>query len=206
MNKLLLFALALTAVSCAKNHWAVLVAGSNGYWNYRHQSDVFHAYHVLIDHGMDPDHIIVMAYDDIANDSDNPIPGKVFNWPDGTDVYQGVKIDYKGDDVTPENFMKIMTGDEEGMRGIGSGKVLKSDENSNVFTFFSDHGGVGVICFPYDDLYVEDFEDTLNTMYDKNMFKKFVFYLEACESGSMFVDFPDLDKKRIDINYIEGLL
>lgn len=27
-------------------HWAVLVAGSNGWGNYRHQADVFHAYQV----------------------------------------------------------------------------------------------------------------------------------------------------------------
>lgn len=27
-------------------HFAVLVAGSNGYWNYRHQADICHAYQV----------------------------------------------------------------------------------------------------------------------------------------------------------------
>ena len=27
-------------------HWAVLVAGSSGWGNYRHQADVFHAYQV----------------------------------------------------------------------------------------------------------------------------------------------------------------
>lgn len=29
-----------------KAHWAVLVAGSNGWGNYRHQADVYHAYQV----------------------------------------------------------------------------------------------------------------------------------------------------------------
>lgn len=29
------------------NHWAVLVAGSKGYFNYRHHADVCHAYHLL---------------------------------------------------------------------------------------------------------------------------------------------------------------
>lgn len=28
-------------------HWAVLVAGSQGWGNYRHQADALHAYHVL---------------------------------------------------------------------------------------------------------------------------------------------------------------
>ena len=28
-------------------------------------------------------------------------------------------------DVTPENFLKVLQGDEEAMKGIGSGKVIK---------------------------------------------------------------------------------
>ena len=30
------------------DHWAVLVAGSKGFYNYRHQSDVCHAYHLMV--------------------------------------------------------------------------------------------------------------------------------------------------------------
>ena len=33
------------------DHWAVLVAGSNGYFNYRHHADVCHAYHLLRSQG-----------------------------------------------------------------------------------------------------------------------------------------------------------
>jgi glycosylphosphatidylinositol transamidase (GPIT) subunit GPI8 len=47
----------------------------------RHQADVFHAYQVLVSGGYRPDHIVVMAYDDIANNPENPMPGKVFNRP-----------------------------------------------------------------------------------------------------------------------------
>merc|ERR1712232_307938 len=111
-----------TAASGA--HWAVLVAGSNSYSNYRHQADVCHAYQVVKSHGIPEDHIIVMAYDDIANNSRNPFPGQIFNKPSasgvaGTDVYAGCKIDYSGKDVTPENFQKVLT-------GTASGKSLQS--------------------------------------------------------------------------------
>jgi legumain len=37
--------------SCA--NWAVLVAGSNTWYNYRHQADVFHAYKMLLAKGFD---------------------------------------------------------------------------------------------------------------------------------------------------------
>lgn len=53
--------------SSSAAHWAVLVAGSNGWFNYRHQADVCHAYQILHNHGIPDTNIIVMMYDDIAN-------------------------------------------------------------------------------------------------------------------------------------------
>jgi len=179
MNKLLFLTL-LTITTC--KNWAVLVAGSNGYGNYRHQSDVFHAYHILRNHGMPAEQIITFAYDDIANNRRNPFPGKVFNKPDGPDVYEGVVIDYKGANVTPEKFVAVLTGDET----VAGGKVLKSTSEDNVFVYFSDHGGVGLIAFPSSYLYADKLNAALLKMHENKMYKKLVFYLEACESGSMF--------------------
>ena len=50
----------------------VLVAGSNGYYNYRHQADVCHSYQVVHKHGIPDERIIVMMYDDIAMNKENP--------------------------------------------------------------------------------------------------------------------------------------
>jgi legumain len=173
-----------------ENHWAVLVAGSYGFWNYRHQSDIFHSYHLLIQNGVPKENIIVLAYDDIANDSENPIPGKIFNKPDpngnGVNVYEGVQIDYKGDDVSPQNFLAILEGDESKVQGKGTGRVLKSTENDNVFVYFSDHGATGLVAFPVGELYADQLITSLKKMHEKKAYKKLVFYLEACESGSMF--------------------
>ena len=130
--------------SASEYHSAVLVAGSNGYWNYRHQADIAHAYQILINNGMPAENIITFMYDDIAQNSSNPFPGQLFNHPDGEDVYNGVKIDYRGKDVTPEKFMAVMTGDAE----TAGGPVLKTDRSSRVFVNFSDHGGPGLIAFP----------------------------------------------------------
>ena len=52
-----------------------------------------------------------MAFDDIANSHKNPIAGKLFNKPNGEDVYGGCKIDYRGIDVIPSNFLAILEGD-----------------------------------------------------------------------------------------------
>jgi legumain len=140
----------LSLAYCA--NWAVLVAGSDGFYNYRHQSDVFHAYQSLIKKGMSKDNIIVLAYDDIAKDKSNPFPGKIFNKPTykdaGVDVYEGVKIDYTGASVTPKVFMDVLTGNKTAVAGKGTGRVLESTSADNVFIFFSDHGATGLIAFP----------------------------------------------------------
>lgn len=93
-----------------------------------------------------------MAYDDIANNYWNPFPGQLFNGNEGIDVYKGCKIDYKGDDVTPENFLAVLKGD---YTATGMKKVLGSDENSKVFVNFVDHGAPGLVGFPWDDLYAD---------------------------------------------------
>ena len=166
------------------DHWAVLVAGSNGFWNYRHQSDICHAYHIMLNNGIPEENIIVFAYDDIAQNTQNPIKGQIFNQPNGKDVYAGCKIDYKGADVNPTKFLQVITGQ-------GEGKVLKSDSKSKVFINFSDHGAPGLIAFPSKYLYAKDFDNALRTMKSQNMFDKLTVYIEACESGSMFENILD---------------
>lgn len=171
--------LALTMADQKSDHWAVIVAGSNGFWNYRHQADVCHAYQIMKNNGIPEDQIILFSYDDVASASQNPFPGQLFNKPDGEDVYAGCNIDYRGKDVTPEKFMSVL-------KGEGEGKVLKSDSNSKVFINFADHGAPGLIAFPTERLYAKDFHETLLAMHEKELYGEMTIYIEACESGSMF--------------------
>lgn len=166
--------------------WAVIVAGSKSFGNYRHQADACHAYHVVHDFGIPDNRVIMMFYDDIADYSKNPYPGKIFNKPTesgtpGVDVYKGCKKDYTGSQVTPTNFVKVLTGDSS-----APGPVLKSTSEDNVFINFIDHGGTGIIAFPSGTMSSKMLNDALKKMYTQKMYKKLVFYLEACESGSMF--------------------
>jgi len=67
--------IASVSATDTSDHWAVIVAGSMGYSNYRHQADTCHAYQVLKKNGIPEDQIIHLAYDDVANNSANPFPG-----------------------------------------------------------------------------------------------------------------------------------
>uniref|UniRef100_A0AAQ5XPM2 legumain n=1 Tax=Amphiprion ocellaris TaxID=80972 RepID=A0AAQ5XPM2_AMPOC len=174
-------------------HWVLIVAGSNGWYNYRHQADACHAYQIVHKNGIPDEQIVVMMYDDLAQNEANPTPGVVINRPNGSDVYAGVPKDYTGDDVTPENFLAVLKGDSSQVKG-GSGKVLKSGPNDFVFVYFTDHGAPGILAFPNDDLQVKDLQDAITYMHENRKYKKMVFYVEACESGSMMNHLPaDID-------------
>ena len=167
-------------------HWALVVAGSNGWYNYRHQADACHAYQILKKHGIPDERIVVMMYDDIAYNEENPTPGIIINHPNGSDVYHGVPKDYTKETVTPQNFLNILSGDEEAMRGIGSGKVIKSGPNDHIFVNFADHGAPGLVAFPDGELHARQLMQTIQEMHSSNKYNQMVFYIEACESGSMF--------------------
>lgn len=169
------------------DHWAIIVAGSSGYGNYRHQADACHAYQVAIKNGIPADQIINIQEDDIASSRSNPFPGKIFNKPTekgtpGVDVYAGCNIDYKGRKATSETLLKVMQGDAS----VG-GKVLKSDANSKIFWYFADHGAPGLVAMPHGRyLYADELHKAVQYMHKNKMFKEMVMYMEACESGSMF--------------------
>ena len=176
----------VSAVAAAEKY-AVIAAGSSGFMNYRHQADACHAYQLMLQSGVPADNIILMMQDDVANSSENPFPGQLFNKPgeNPPDVYKGCKVDYSGDIVTGKLFMDVLTGNTEGAKG----KVLKSGASDTVFVNFVDHGGPGIVAFPNGPvLTVKELSQTLKTMQSKQMFKQMVFYMEACESGSMFPD------------------
>ncbi|CAH8458138.1 unnamed protein product [Heterobilharzia americana] len=165
--------------------WAVLVSGSNGWSNYRHQSDVCHAYHLLRDKGIPESQIITFIYDDIAYNPRNPYPGKLFNDYTHTDYYEGVKIDYSGESITVERFIQVLLGNNE-LASAGY-KVLKSGSEDNVFLYLVDHGAPGIFNFPNTESLTDiQLNETLTKMYNNGRYNKLLLYMGACFSGSMF--------------------
>ncbi|TMW65096.1 hypothetical protein Poli38472_009263 [Pythium oligandrum] len=172
-------------------HWAVIVVGSKGYDNYRHQADACHAYHVVRRHGIPAENVVLMMYDDVAAAKENPFPGKLFNKPTNNvtkeaalEVYEGCHVDYRGDDVTPQMFMNVLLGDAKATKGK---KVLESGPNDRVFVNFVDHGARGFLVFPAGQMLTSsELTGTLEKMYAAKKYKELVFYVEACHSGSMF--------------------
>jgi legumain len=166
--------------------WAVLVAGSQGFNNYRHQADICHSYQILKKGGLKDENIIIFMYDDIAHNDANPRPGVIINEPNGSDVYNGIPKDYIGEHCNVENFYAVLLGNKSAVTG-GSGKVLSSGPDDHIFIYYTDHGAPGIVTMPVgDDVYAKDLITVLKKKSKAKTYKSLVFYLEACESGSMF--------------------
>jgi len=166
--------------------WAVLVAGSNGYYNYRHQADISHAYTLLTTKGnFKKDNVILMMYDDVAHSTENPTPGTLINKPGGKNVYPGSQaVDYSKHECNAANVLKVLN-------GTATGKVLGSGPDDLVFFYFADHGAPGLVAMPVGDpLYAKDLLETFAWMKTNNKFKEMAVYIEACESGSMLNKLP----------------
>lgn len=169
--------------------WVVLAAGSWGWGNYRHQADVCHAYHIVRQHGIPDERIVVFMKDDIANNPENPDPGVIMNSPNGTNVYKGVPKDYTGNNLDSLNFLNVLMGKT---MNVGSGKTLNTGPKDRIFVYFADHGGPGLSQFGNNShhgmLYATNLTDTLNEMHKQKKYGEMVLYWESCNSGSMFLN------------------
>lgn len=55
----------------------------------------------------------------------NPYPGRMYDTPDiSKEVYEGVKIDYRGKAVNVRNILSVLSGNKSAVLG-GSGRVIE---------------------------------------------------------------------------------
>ena len=139
---LLLLLLAATAATTTAENWALLAAGSSGYGNYRHQSDVAAAFRLVTEKGgIAKENVVLMMADDIAHSVHNPVQGSIIHRPDGQNNWPAIKdhIDYAGKHATAANFLAALRGDSSAASG-GSGRVLGSGADDRVFVYYSGLG------------------------------------------------------------------
>lgn len=143
------------------DQYAVLVQGSNGMNNYRHQADVLSVYQMLRQNGFDDDHILLILDGGLANDPDNNEPGVIRNTLMGHDLlggtdakaneewktgfggtsmynpeYPAAVVDYSNDSLTAQDIASILAGRQSDRLPI----VLPQGEGHNVLLYWSGHG------------------------------------------------------------------
>lgn len=161
-----------------EDNYAVLVAASQGWANYRHQADVLAFYHFLKGHGYDDSHIILIVEDDIAYNEKNPLQGVVRRETSGENLYEGIEIDYKLENLKLDDLKNILIGDLSEKYPV----TLRSGKNDNVFLFWSGHGTQSGWKWKDSETLAPEFA---RNMFSQMKFRKMFAVIETCYSGAV---------------------
>lgn len=99
---------------------------SRFWFNYRHIANTLSMYRTVKRLGIPDSNIILMLADDVACNPRNAFPATVFNNAGRyLDLYgDNVEVDYRGYEVTVENFIRVLTGKIFCLNMIKTRKVL----------------------------------------------------------------------------------
>ncbi|KAF9527251.1 peptidase C13 family-domain-containing protein [Crepidotus variabilis] len=172
------------------NNWAVLVCASRYWFNYRHMANALGMYRTVKRLGIPDSNIILMLADDVSCNQRNKFPGSVYFTPDrGVDLYgDNIEVDYRGYEVTVENFIRVLTGRME--PSVPRSKRLLTDERSNVFVYMTGHGGNEFLKFQdNEEISAFDIADAFEQMYQKKRYNEIFFMIDTCQANTMYSKF-----------------
>ncbi len=157
--------------------YALIIAASSGWDNYRHQADALEMYQLLKKNGLDDDHILLIAEDDIAGNEMNPYPGKVYTSMNGDDVYRNAVIDYRLSEVNFSDLYDLLT-DE-------TGKGFSIGSTDNLFVYWCGHGSIVGPVWQEKIVPAGEIAALFSRLADAKMFRKTLFAIETCFSGQI---------------------
>ena len=144
--------------------------------------------------GIPDSQIILMLADDVACNPRNAFPATVFsNAERSLDLYgENIEVDYRGYEVTVENFIRLMTGTVSFeckklsmITNLIIGRVedtiprskrLLTDDKSNIFVYMTGHGGNEFLKFQdNEEISAFDIADAFEQMWQKKRSVSFAF-------------------------------
>ncbi|CAN8294932.1 unnamed protein product [Cochlearia groenlandica] len=182
-----LFASSYGDTTIHTNNWAVLVCTSRFWFNYRHMANTLSLYRTVKRLGIPDERIILMLADDMACNSRNEYPAQVFNNENHKlNLYgDNVEVDYRGYEVTVENFLRVLTGRHE--NAVPRSKRLLSDEGSHILLYMTGHGGDEFLKFQdAEELQSHDLADAVKQMKEKRRFKELMIMVDTCQAATLF--------------------
>lgn len=169
-----------------RNNWAVLVSTSKYWYNYRHTANTLSFYHTVKRLGIPDSQILVMLAEDIACNSRNPRPGTVFNdHRRMLNLYgEDVEVDYRGDEVSVDNFIRLITGRHPA--STPRNKRLLTDSMSNIFLFITGHSGDEFIKFQdWEEITSNDIADAFAQMHKQRRYANIFWVTDTCQASTL---------------------
>mmetsp|Transcript_26344 Transcript_26344/g.66247 ORF Transcript_26344/g.66247 Transcript_26344/m.66247 type:complete len:313 (+) Transcript_26344:251-1189(+) len=172
------------------NNWVVLVSTSRWWYNYRHPANVLSVYHTVKRLGIPDSQIILMLADDVACNPRNVYPGSVYNNKNqNIDIYgDDVEIDYRGYEVTVENFIRLLTNRHS--PDVPRSKRLLTNDASNILIYMTGHGGDEFIKFQdAEEISSQDLAAAFQQMYEKQRYNEILFFADTCQAATLYNSF-----------------
>jgi len=171
--------------------WALLVAASDGWENYRHQADVLAQYQRLRTNGVPQDHIVVVMANDIADNAKNSPKGTVRYTVGGQNLDQGVHADYSPTELSAGQLMDVLAG----RTGPATPKVVASGPGDDLYVYMAGHGndsglylGLGQpvpsSSVAYSVLSPAALDATVASMAGQRRYRRVLVAIEACQAGA----------------------
>lgn len=136
--------------------------------------------------GFTDDNIILMIADDVACDARNVYKDHIYpKGVHGVDLNEDIRIDYKGSDVTVDNFFRVLLGRHPS--GTPSYQRLdQMNEHTNVFIYITGHGGDSFFKFrDVEDFSTKDWRGILEQMQMMKRYKTLLFLADTCQAFSL---------------------
>uniref|UniRef100_A0A7S1INX5 GPI-anchor transamidase n=1 Tax=Eutreptiella gymnastica TaxID=73025 RepID=A0A7S1INX5_9EUGL len=168
------------------NNWAVIASTSKYWFNYRHSANALSVYHSVKRLGLPDERILLLLSDDMACNARNIYPAQIFNSPNGRINLYGshVEVDYRGTDVTVENFLRLMTGRHD--PNVPMSKRLLSNAGSNILFYLTGHGGDEFLKFSdVEEINSQDLADAFEQMHQKRRYREIFFIADTCEAATL---------------------
>lgn len=172
------------------SNWAVLVSTSRFWFNYRHLSNTLSLYRTVKRLGIPDSQILLLLPDDMACNPRNAFPGTVYSNADRRmDLYgENVEVDYRGYEVTVENFIRLLTDRWED--GVPASKRLLTDEGSNILIYMTGHGGNEFLKFQdSEEISSWDLADAFSQMREKKRYNEMLFMIDTCQANTLYKQF-----------------
>jgi phosphatidylinositol glycan class K len=169
------------------DQWAVIVATSRFWHNYRHTTNALEVYRMLRDSGLPDSHIVLMLADDIACEPRNAFPTVVHGTYDlrANVMCADVEVDFAGDSVTAINFLRVLTGRMPA--GTPSRQQIFPGPTSNVLVYMTGHSGAHFMKFhDYDFMTSYDVADAINAMHRAQRYHRLLFVVDTCQAETIF--------------------
>jgi GPI-anchor transamidase subunit K len=181
----------------SSNH-AVIVSSSRYWFNYRHVINALSIYRLIRSNGIPDSNIVLMLADEYAINPRNPLPNQLLpSGRAGPTLYDaGVEIDYRGDDVRVETFLRVLTGRrhpscadddrDESDCLAGQSPVLDTDHNSNVLIYLTGHGGDNFFKFQdAEEVLASQLGSALSEMSARGMYRHVLLVADTCQAFTL---------------------